>query len=547
MVSVKNGTYYILHKMINGQYSSPYKVVVSNSCDNQLKQNQTGTFTMERCFIKTSSGTTMEQSLNNVNLCATGYKATGGNVVSDTCSSMSLSGLSKRYCQKTYQFTCVKGTTPTVPAASLSALSISSGTLSPTFKASTKKYTATVASNVSSVKVSATAASGGTLVSGYGSRTVKLGYGNNTIKVQVKNSAGTVTTYTIVVNRKDSRSGVNTLSNLTISTGTLSPAFSSDVTKYNVKLDNSISSLSINATVTDSKSKFVSGFGPRSVALKEGVNQVQIKVKSEKGTTKIYTINVTRGAAPDVCQNANGDLALLKGIGIEANEQNPITLDDFDPNRFEYGGITVPFAIRNLIITPLVLNESDEYEVNGADDLEVNIEREITILVKSKACPAITNTYTLRVTRLPEEEMGGTADLKSLTIKNHKEFEFQKNKLEYGLTIKEDEKKLEIEYETELEGTKCSIKDNDGLKLGSIVSIECISEDGVDTAVYTITIDGVKKGTNMFLVILLIIIIIIILILLIMRLLGYKIYFNMEAVKAAFRGMGEKAKNTFDK
>lgn len=547
MVSVKNGTYYIWHKMINGQYSSPYKVVVSNSCDNQLKQNQTGTFTMERCFIKTSSGTTMEQSLNNVNLCATGYKATGGNVVSDTCSSMSLSGLSKRYCQKTYQFTCVKGTTPTVPAATLSALSISSGTLSPTFKASTKKYTATVASNVSSVKVSATAASGGTLVSGYGSRTVKLGYGNNTIKVQVKNSAGTVTTYTIVVNRKDSRSGVNTLSNLTISTGTLSPAFSSDVTKYSVKLDNSISSLSINATVTDSKSKFVSGFGPRSVALKEGVNQVQIKVKSEKGTTKIYTINVTRGAAPDVCQNANGDLALLKGIGIETNEQNPITLDDFDQNRFEYGGITVPFAIRNLIITPLVLNESDEYEVNGADDLEVNIEREITILVKSKACPAITNTYTLRVTRLPEEEMGGTADLKSLTIKNHKEFEFQKNKLEYGLTIKEDEKKLEIEYETELEGTKCSVKDNDGLKLGSIVSIECISEDGVDTAVYTITIDGVKKGTNMFLVILLIIIIIIILILLIMRLLGYKIYFNMEAVKAAFRGMGEKAKNTFDK
>ena len=44
-----------------------------------------------------------------------------------------------------------------------------------------------------------------------------------------------------------------------------------------------------------------------------------------------------------------------------------------------------------------------------------------------------------------------------------------------------------------------------------------------------------------------IIIIIICLILLVMRLLGYKIYFNMEAVKAAFRGMGEKARNTFDK
>ena len=41
--------------------------------------------------------------------------------------------------------------------------------------------------------------------------------------------------------------------------------------------------------------------------------------------------------------------------------------------------------------------------------------------------------------------------------------------------------------------------------------------------------------------------IIIILILLVMRLLGYKIYFNTEAIKSAFKGMGEKAKNTFDK
>lgn len=552
IVSVKNGTYYVWHKMINGQSSTAYRVNVSNSCDNQLKQNQTGTFTMERCFIKTSSGASMEQPLNNVSLCASGYKATGGNVVSDTCSNMSLSGLSKRYCQKTYQFTCVKSSggevnPPKVDPATLSALSISEGTLSPAFKASTKKYTATVASNVSSIKVSATAASGGTLVSGSGSRTVKLNYGSNSIKVKVKNSNGDVTTYTITVTRKDNRSAVNTLSNLTISTGTLSPAFSSDVTKYNVQLDNSISSLTINATLTDGKSKFASGFGPRSVALKEGLNQIQIKVTSEKGATKAYTINVTRGSAPDACQNPNGDLALLKGIGIEANEQTPITIEDFDPMRFEYGGITVPFAIKNLIINPLVLDEADEYEVNGADDLEVNIEKEITILVKSKACPSFTNTYTLRVTRLPEEEMGGTADLKSLTIKNHKEFKFEKNKLEYGLTIKEDETKLEIEYETELEGTKCSIKDNDELKLGSVVSIECISEDGVDTAVYSITVDGVKKGTNMFLVIFLIIIIIIILILLIMRLLGYKIYFNMEAVKAAFRGMGEKAKNTFDK
>ena len=180
-------------------------------------------------------------------------------------------------------------------------------------------------------------------------------------------------------------------------------------------------------------------------------------------------------------------------------------------------------------------------------DLEVNIEREITILVKSKACPAITNTYTLRVTRLPEEEMGGTADLKSLTIKNHKEFKFEKNVLDYKIILKKGEDKLEIDYETEDPNTKCTILDNEKLAYSSVVKISCISEDEVDNVTYTITVDGIEKGVSSFWVILIIIIIIICLILLVMRLLGYKIYFNMEAVKAAFRGMGEKAKNTFDK
>lgn len=555
VVSVKNGTYYVWHKGVTGTTSSAVKVIVSNSCDNEVKTGQTGTFSLERCFVKTSSSVDMEVALSNYKPCASGYTATGGSVATDTCSSMSLSGLSKRYCKKVYSFTCVKSgssgednpETPTVAAATLSKLSISSGTLSPTFKASTKKYTATVAANVSSIQVSATASSGNSLVSGYGSRTVKLAYGKNTIKVKVKNSAGVATTYTITVTRKDNRSSVNTLSNLTISSGTLSPAFSSDKTNYSVTLDNSITSLTVNATLTDSKSKFASGFGPRSVGLKEGVNQIQIKVTSEKGSTKTYTITATRGSVPDVCVNANGELALLKGIGIEANEQTQITLEDFEPTKFDYAGITVPNAIKNLTIHPLVQDEGDTYEVSGTDDLQVNLEQEITIVVTSKACPAYTTTYTLHVTRLPEEASGGTADLKSLTIKNHKEFKFEKNVLDYGLTLKKGEEELEIDYETELPTTKCTILGNEKLGIASVISIECTSQDEVDTAVYTITIDGVEKGTNMFLVILLIIIIIIILIILIMRMLGYKIYFNMEAVKAAFRGMGEKAKNTFDK
>ena len=113
--------------------------------------------------------------------------------------------------------------------------------------------------------------------------------------------------------------------------------------------------------------------------------------------------------------------------------------------------------------------------------------------------------------------------------------------------MKKGETELDIKYETEEPTTACVVLDNEDLSYGDVITIECNTPDDVDKATYKITIDGVEKGTNTFLVILLIIIIIIVLILLIMRMLGYKIYFNMEAVKAAFRGMGEKAKNTFDK
>jgi hypothetical protein len=562
MTSVKNGTYYVWHYSTSGVRSDPVKVHVSNSCDNELKTKQTGTFTMERCYIKTSSSVTEEVPLgSNVNFCANGYKVTAGNIIGDTCTNLSLNGLSKRYCKRVYEFTCTQTATtpetppptpdptpePTVPAATLSALSIDAASLSPAFSAGTYKYKATVESNVSSIKVSATASSGNTLVKGAGSRTVNLNYGSNTVNVKVKNSAGKVTTYKITVTRKDDRSTVNTLSNITISAGTLSPAFSSDKTSYSVEVPNEVSSISIDATLTDSKSKFASGFGPRSVPLTEGTNQIYLKVTNEKDVTKVYTITVNRGSVPSGCSLQEGELALLKGIEVQASETNPIKIEDFDPLKFDYVGITVPYDIKNLTILPLVQDEGDTYVIDGANDLEVNIDREIVITVTSKACPAYSSIYKLIVTRLPQVEAGTTADLKSLTIKNHSEFKFQKNVLDYNLTLKKGEKKLDISYKPEEKTTKCNVHDNDNLSYGDVVTIECNTPDDIDKVTYKITIDGVEKGTNPVLVILLVIIIIIVLILLIMRMLGYKIYFNMEALKAAFRGMGEKARNTFDK
>lgn len=85
---------------------------------------------------------------------------------------------------------------------SLTKLTVSKGTLSPSFKSSTKSYKVTVDNSVKSIKITATAAKGSTFISGYGTRTVNLKVGSNTIYVKVKNTDNKTVAYKIVVTRK---------------------------------------------------------------------------------------------------------------------------------------------------------------------------------------------------------------------------------------------------------------------------------------------------------------------------------------------------------
>lgn len=558
-ISLKNGTYYFwTYNLNNMSFKAKGPVNITKSCKNETRLNQTGTFTFQRCYIRDKSNVTPEAS-GTVATCATGYKMDSTKYTrTDNCSSKTLTnGITKRYCTATFTATCVKDTSSgsgdgggssTVAAAKLSALSVSSGTLSPSFKSSTKSYKVTVASNVSSIKVNATAASGSSFVSGYGSRTVNLNYGSNAIKVKVKNSAGKVTTYTITVTRTDNRSSTNTLSNLKVSNGTLSPAFASDVNNYSVSVTNDISSITIDATLTDGKSSFVSGFGPGSYSLEPGPNKIYVKVKSESGAVNVYNITVTRETTPSACTTNTEELALLKGIqfSVDINGVEIDQIEDFDPKVFTYNDIKVPYKVSNLTVEALTQDEEDITSVEGAQDLEVLVQKEVKITVTSKACPTYSNVYTLNVTRQPEEQLGTSGELTDIRIEGH-DIDFSPEKTSYGITLKKNETQLTISYDKKEESANCEIKGNEDLKNGSVIDITCVSEDGDDVQKYSIAIDGVEKGTNVFFVVIIVIIIILILIYLVLRLLGYRIYFNASVIGAFFRGMGEKIKNVFDK
>ncbi len=89
-------------------------------------------------------------------------------------------------------------------------------------------------------------------------------------------------------------SGNANLSSLKVSSGTLSPAFSANTTNYSVTVPNNVTSVTISAVTVEKDAKTsISGKNSLSV----GTNTRVITVTAPNGTTKKYTVKITRKAA----------------------------------------------------------------------------------------------------------------------------------------------------------------------------------------------------------------------------------------------------------
>ena len=112
------------------------------------------------------------------------------------------------------------------------------------------------------------------------------------------------------------------LSSLKISPGTLSPAFSPNVTSYTAQVGASVDKLAVSASAKDSKAKvLVSGDS----GLKVGANTVVCKVTAEDGqTTKSYTITVNKLDTVDVPSEAETEAE------TEAVETTPVVTNGLD-------------------------------------------------------------------------------------------------------------------------------------------------------------------------------------------------------------------------
>jgi hypothetical protein len=92
------------------------------------------------------------------------------------------------------------------------------------------------------------------------------------------------------------------LSNLVLSSGTLSPVFSSDTTAYLATVANSVTSLTVTPTAAEAQatiqvngSTVASGNASGAIDLDIGNNTITTQVTAQDGTTtRTYTITVTR-------------------------------------------------------------------------------------------------------------------------------------------------------------------------------------------------------------------------------------------------------------
>lgn len=286
--------------------------------------------------------------------------------------------------------------------ANLSGLAISQGTLTPTFASGTTSYSANVSNATTSITLTPTVAdstatvtvNGTAVTSGNASGSIALAVGSNTINTTVTAQDGTTTKSYVITVIREASSNAN-LSNLIISQGKLSPAFDATVTSYNASVDYSVGSIDITSTVEDYNAiltvngNVVTSGNTFIVALNTGNNTVTIQVTAQNGSTKTYTINITR------LQNPN-----LSNLTISAGTLTPV----FDTNQTQYNA-TVDYSSSTIQVTPTAIGTPQGITVagtNATNGSPTTVPLSVgsnTILIVTTMTDGATQTYSIKVNR----------------------------------------------------------------------------------------------------------------------------------------------------
>lgn len=151
---------------------------------------------------------------------------------------------------------------------------------------------------------------------------------------------------TLNVINKELSSNAN-LKSLRLGVGDLSPAFSPDVTTYNILIPNSATKCLVYATTADPDATLVV---QGSSTMQIGANKRIVVVTAPNGTQKSYTLNITRSDQPDDSSNISSALSttLDSSNYVVATDISSVTLfKGFTASTALYNGVDVPVAVDN--------------------------------------------------------------------------------------------------------------------------------------------------------------------------------------------------------
>ena len=207
-----------------------------------------------------------------------------------------------------------------------------------------------------------------------------------------------------------------------------------------------------------------------------------IKVTSEDGSVKIYTINVIKNNYKD--NNINKD---LESILIKNDKGNNLLIN-FSPDIYEYN-FDVDISTLSLEIKPVLSDDSLSFVKGfGEQKIEVNSGANI-VIIKVKDEDDQVNNYVLNITK-PIANKSSNNYIKSLIIKKYK-LSFSKRVKNYTLEINANDKSLDIVPTLESDKASYIITGNNNLKDGSVIKITVTAENE-EKQVYKINIK-VKK------------------------------------------------------
>ena len=235
---------------------------------------------------------------------------------------------------------------------------------------------------------------------------VKNDYGNEvliskSIDIGMNNSTTTNSTQqqtTAPVTTQTPKSNNNNLSSLNI-TGddgdevVLSPSFSSSVYTYEATVASTVRTVSIDATLEDSKANMVISNNADEELVAGENNRITITVTAEDGSKRAYTINIAREAL-------TAD-ATLKELTIK--EVKSFKLED---DKFTYN-IKIKKGVKELTIDYALSDENASVEIDGNENLKDGSKVKITVTAED----GTKKVYTLNISVEDEDTKTDTSSI----------------------------------------------------------------------------------------------------------------------------------------